>query len=802
MLKNTIHVIKENECTGCGACYNKCPVHAIDMRENGEGFLFPHINEKTCIRCGLCLKSCPVPVEESLNVMVPDCYAFWANDDIRSKSSSGGVFTLVAEYILEKGGYVCGAAYSDDYKKVEHILVSNKESLNRLRGSKYVQSDTGIQYQQIEVLLKDNKYVLFSGCPCQVAGLYKYLGKQYDTLYTLDLVCHGVPSPKAFRKFIENREQENGPIKYLSFRDKGAFGWTPSTYIVFDNDIKFAKCRKDSSWMKSFLELVSIRRSCGNCRFARIPRQGDLTLADFWNIGQLNADFDDGKGTSMVLINNTHGQELFDSIKLEASLCQKASLEFAKKNNAQLHSSSLLHPRRDRFFHLLDIYNFDKAVDYSINRRFDIGYVGWWYGLNYGSALTNYALYETLISLGKTVLMLEWPMKKKPKNPPPDTHTRRFAKRHYDMSLQYTYDELERLNYHCESFVVGSDQLWNYYSVADNGNYFFLDFVHQGKRKIAYATSFGHSQSFFPQERQAEITKYLQQFFAISVREKDGINICRRVFGVDAVQTLDPVFLCDQAAYENAIKDAEISFNEPYILAYILNPTPEKRQALYLASKKLGLPIKVILDGQENYEKNRQDMDMGESVLKVIGVEDWLYCFKNAQFILTDSYHGMCFSIIFQKNFICFGNKKRGMSRFDTLLAITNLYCRMVPNISNKKIEALLYQDIDYSDVILKINIEKERSIQWLTMALNSPLPSDRPLVETILKQIEELQTENKNLDQRLGRLEACSAISPVNQSQIGESFLQECQQASDDRIKNQLKKSRLIRKIYTLWKK
>ena len=753
MIENTVLMIKENECTGCGACFNKCPVPAIQMVENSEGFLFPHINESTCIHCGQCLAVWPVHKVEYQNLNEPECYAACANDDIRMDSSSGGIFTLAAQYILDQNGYVCGAAYTDNFEKVEHILISDESELSCLRGSKYVQSDMGQNYRKIQEILKDGKLVLFTGCPCQVAGLYKFLGHEYDNLFTIDLVCHGVPSPKVFRRFVQQRKKEHGPIKYLSFRDKHAYGWTVSTLINFDNGETYKKYRTDSSYMKSFLELMSLRKSCGNCPFAHIPRMGDLTIADFWNIDKYNKEYDDKKGTSMVLINNERGRHLFDLIRWKMILCEKVPLDFAKKNNAQLYASSKLHPRRKRFFSILDLYDIDKAIDYGINRRFDIGYVGWWYGLNYGSALTNYALHETLAEMGKTVLMLEWPTWEKATWPIPDSHTRRFARRHYDISMRQTYDNLDHFNYHCESFILGSDQLWNYYSVKENGNYFFLDFVHPGKRKIAYATSFGHSTSFFPKERQLEISEYLQQFTAISVREKDGVDICRDTFGVHAVQTLDPVFICSPSAYEKAINDAEASEKEPYILGYILNPTEEKRNALLRASRKLQLPLKVILDGQENYDKNYKAMNLNDAVLGTVGVEDWLYYFENAQFILTDSYHGLCFSLIFHKNFICFGNRLRGMSRFNTLIEITKLDDHMLLNPQDDSIDDLLYRVIDYNAVEQRLDVEKRRSREWLKNALEMPLPTTPPLTNTMITKLSSLEKRFAQLEEKIKRL-------------------------------------------------
>ena len=201
-MNNTIGQVGHTECTGCGACYNKCPKDAIRMEYDTEGFLFPIIDENKCVNCGLCLQSCAVRNSQYKNEKEPECYAMWASDEIRAVSSSGGMFTILANYILEQDGYVCGAAYTEGYTAVEHIIIHEKDDLTKLRGSKYVQSNTKRVYREIQQLLDENNLVLFTGCPCQVAGLYAYLGKYYDKLYTADLVCHGVPSPKFMKSLL------------------------------------------------------------------------------------------------------------------------------------------------------------------------------------------------------------------------------------------------------------------------------------------------------------------------------------------------------------------------------------------------------------------------------------------------------------------------------------------------------------------------------------------------------------------------------------------------------------------------
>lgn len=769
-IDNTISVIKEENCFGCSACLNRCPVDAITMVENSEGFLFPQIAQGKCVKCGKCLKACPAANTSYINSADPECYAVMAENNIRLQSSSGGVFTLLANFVLEKDGYVCGAAFSDDYSSVDHIVISDYEGLEKLRGSKYVQSDIRMAYRKIEEILVNGDVVLFTGCPCQVAGLYTYLQKDYSNLYTVDLVCHGVPAPKAYRKFLQEREAEQGSVKKVAFRDKSHYGWNVSTTIEFQNGEIDYQSRSQSSWMRSFLNLLTLRKSCGNCPYAKIPRQGDMTIADFWDIDKYKKELDDGKGTSLVLVNNKKGKILLEELKQRGKVCEPAPLEHAKKYNAQLYSSSRLHPRRERFFRLLDLYDFDKAVDYGMNRRFDIGYVGWWYGKNYGSALTSFALHETMVSMGKTVLMLDWPEHVKPVGPPPQSNVRKFAQKHYDISMRYTYEELHKLNYHCDSFVVGSDQLWNYYSVEENGFYFFLDFVEAHKRKIAYATSFGHEKSFFPQEQNFAISQLLNQFTAISVREKEGIDICHNSFGVEAVQTLDPVFLCDIEIYNKVISEVKLESTEKYLLAYILDPNKEKAEALLFASKRLGLSLKIILDGQGNFEENSKKMGV-HGILNNVGIEEWLYYFKNASYIITDSYHGLCFSILFNKQFVCIGNKLRGMSRFQTLLSNLDLEERLIKEIDKEVINNLISTPISYAEPNKLLQKEKEHSYAWLQCALNGP-NIKQPSIESLLakeitelkQKVEELRVNDREINQKQVHFATLSCVNHIKQ--------------------------------------
>lgn len=275
------NIISLNSCTGCCACANSCPVEAIKLVENNIGYYNPVIDEEKCINCGKCDAVCP-----ELNTIKGNCsgqkvYACQAEDDIRYISSSGGAFTLIAEEILAKGGYVAGAAFDENWN-VNHIIIDNIADLDKLRRSKYVQSYIRADfYKDIKQLLKNNKYVLFSGCPCQAAGLKSYLGKNYEKLIIVDLLCAHSASPKAYRKFLTD-SFPGEEIQNINFRSK-IKGWDSHTVVVTD---KHPKEEITHNFMKAFVPHLLMNECCKSCKYTTTSRQGDITIGDYWGIGK------------------------------------------------------------------------------------------------------------------------------------------------------------------------------------------------------------------------------------------------------------------------------------------------------------------------------------------------------------------------------------------------------------------------------------------------------------------------------------------------------------------------------------
>ena len=352
-------------CTGCHACVSVCPNNCIAMVVNEEGFSFPEINTSKCIQCNLCDRICPVTNEQVKSTHTQAYGIKNKNETERRDSSSGGVFSLLAEQILVHGGVVFGAAYNDDFA-VQHIAVRDKKDLSRLRNAKYTQSMIGNSFKEIETLLKSGRKVLFSGTPCQCSGLKQFLRKEYDNLLLVDLICHGVPSPKVWQMYINYRslKENNGkrPVR-INMRSKKT-GWSHYGYSTeFDyGDGKISQIENGHDlFMKAFVGNICLRSSCSDCKMKGVERCTDFTLGDYWGIWNQHPEFDDNKGTSVVFVHTQKGREILEQLSDKMD-CLKVDIEDAYKENGSLVNSSRPHPCRDEFFKQITADNFEELV--------------------------------------------------------------------------------------------------------------------------------------------------------------------------------------------------------------------------------------------------------------------------------------------------------------------------------------------------------------------------------------------------------------------------------------------------------
>lgn len=329
-----INIVDKRDCCGCTACASICAHDAITMKPDGMGFLYPVVDMDKCVDCGLCEKVCAFNdnYDTSLNLSQPDAYAA-RHKDMREveTSRSGAAFIAISDYVLENGGVVYGAGYADHFRVV-HKRATTKEQRDEFKGSKYVQSDLNTVFRQVKQDLKDGLTVLFSGTPCQTAGLNSYIGKKLrERLILVDIVCHGVPAPYLWRDYLKYLEKRQGSsICWVNFRDKQEYGWA-----AHRETFKFVKGGGKMSFTYLFYQHIMFRQSCEKCHFANTRRPSDITLADFWGWEKTDPNINkDDKGVSLVLVNTEKGRELFEKIK-DRMIVVPARLEDCLQPNLQ-----------------------------------------------------------------------------------------------------------------------------------------------------------------------------------------------------------------------------------------------------------------------------------------------------------------------------------------------------------------------------------------------------------------------------------------------------------------------------------
>ena len=356
-MQGKFNICAHDSCTACSACQSICHKHAITMITDDEGFQYPYINEDSCVECGLCIKTCPANKELDVTSSYPQQpYLAWINDDeVRLDSSSGGIFTALARYVISQGGVVCGAAYDDDMT-VRHRIVDNENDLIHLRGSKYVQSITEGIFSDIKVYLNKGVMVYFVGTPCQVAGLKSFLKKKYDNLLTSDLICHGVPSGNLFKEQIKYFERKVGKkIVDVKFRAKKRFGQGCDIQIITNTGANKFFCAELVPYFNGFWKNITLRESCYKCQYASLHREGDITLADFWLVKKCFPDVRTSKGTSLVFVNSIIGENIFMKLANSGEVyIREATIEQALLGQGQLKSPVPRPIERDGYKRYLD----------------------------------------------------------------------------------------------------------------------------------------------------------------------------------------------------------------------------------------------------------------------------------------------------------------------------------------------------------------------------------------------------------------------------------------------------------------
>lgn len=357
-------MICDKKCIGCGICTKVCQKNAIRMVQDKYGFYYPQVDEELCVNCGLCEIKCPINSFKRTNFQYPETYMCWSNDEkIVKESSSGGIFTEISKYVLKHNGCVVACEMNADFE-CKHIIVKTEKDLMKVRGSKYTQSSMVEVVDKVKEKLDKKQIVLFCGCPCQVAALKKFVGKEYENLYTADLICHGVSSNEFFKKYISELEKKyNKKIIEYKFRsNKKEFRKYVVKY-VFEGGKKKYKLAINDSYMACYLKCAIYREACYDCQFNGFPRVGDITLGDYSGVSKNEVPkYAIKNGISCCLINNEKGQTLFNEIKSNIFF-EKKDIEKMLKTNRNIINSSIRPSYRD------DILNYKDNIEVA-QRKF------------------------------------------------------------------------------------------------------------------------------------------------------------------------------------------------------------------------------------------------------------------------------------------------------------------------------------------------------------------------------------------------------------------------------------------------
>jgi len=671
--------LEMDSCFGCGSCKQKCPFGAITMIRDEYGFLIPQIDDKKCTKCGLCKKSCPaLNAKKVKNYEISEAYTVKAYNS--QNSASGGAFYQLAQKVLNNGGYIAGTIWNNEF--LPEIILSNKYSdLERMCGSKYVNGGTGNSYNETLTKLNEGYTILYSGTPCQIAGLYSFLGQDYDNLITVEILCHGGGSPLAWSKYIEFAQTKYNKkiidIKIQNAKGKFNIYFQDGSNIVED-------INKENEYVPVYLEGKIKRLCCDVCPFMSRKRNADIIIGDVW--AKWAAKYRKN-GISLLIPNSEKGKNLFKDITWE--FCNKFDINSQK--NAPLNKINnnipIQHPERKNFLdNLVKNKNYSEAIKNKKVGLFNFNYPR----DNYGALLIAYAMETIVRKLGYEPYTINY-YKYVDMNYNPQGPTWKFREKYLNLyGFYYNKGDLYPLNNIFNIFIFGSDIIWE--QIRDY--VYFADWCIGKKKLIAYAASF-RTKSMPKKDEYKKMC--MQRFDSVSVREISGIDICKKYANIDAQVCIDPTLLLSPENYQKIIDEDN-------------SEIPSKRYIGYYTfykfspyNVKTDLPLYDIF-----HDKNNKTRTFGQ----------WLNMIKNAKCIITSSFHGVCFSVLYNVPFIYILKPQDDNERVYSLFKLLEIDEDCIVHSEEEITDDLINKNFDWSKINANRIKWRNSSIEWLREAL------------------------------------------------------------------------------------
>lgn len=752
-----------NNCCSCGVCAVVCPYGAITIEYDDEGFYRPLLNEDLCICCGKCKMVCPkymVEDYEAKFIHGKPVYAAWSKcSETVYSTSSGGIGYEIAKYCLENGYNVCGVEFDASKDDCRHVIVNTVEQLEGLKRSKYLQSYTPVAFKT----LKEKSRFVVTGTPCQIYGirnLIKMWNREEDFVL-IDFFCHGTPTKLLWIKYRDylRRKHSIKMVEQVNFRSKTGTNW--HRYKLAINNGEYSTTFFNDLYFKLYLSNSCLNKSCYDCQLRMGYAASDIRIGDFWG----SKYKDNIEGVSLVVLNSVQGSNLWDQIKdrVYSEKCETKDVahsqpnRFIKQHKRTKQVMELLKTGitlekiytrkiKDRFFEKLKSKLCQQIRTTPSDNTQKIGLLTLAPLFNYGGILQAYALQKVLKDKGYKVWVIDrrrdrmktWrvPLSivkrallkylfsknveiflenaNEKKLNTICTYTNKFIKQniHPITPPVFSTRELKRLGkkYSFDIYVVGSDQVWRP-KFAQNIGDFFLKFAHKKAKRIAYSASFGTDEWEYDDKQTKLCGELLRKFDAVSVREESAIGLCKSKFGVEALHTLDPTMLLEVEDYIRLLEVSGTTKKHDQLLVYFLTMSETKQQLITTTKDILNLvPFKV----------NTSTEDANAPIKERIAppVEQWLRALYEAKYIITDSFHGTVFSILFNKPFIVYGNKRRGMARFISLLNMFGLEKRLIVSITELNEERIL-EPINWDNVNEILFKKRKESIRFLNTALD-----------------------------------------------------------------------------------